>query len=93
MLSRGDRVEVLENMEGGYDFNVMEKVTGVLAFDVDDGDRVYLKDDYRGWEDYDLHNNVYVHDSGGSLSLRSLDKGDRVTLYMLNDQVYEIEVQ
>lgn len=92
MLSRGDRVEVLENVEGGYDFKVMEEVSGTLAFDVDDSDEVYLEDDYRGWEDYDLHSNVYVHDSTGSLSLRSLDKGDSVILYMLNDVVYEIEV-
>jgi len=93
MLSRGDRVEVLENVEGGYDFKVMEKVTGILAFDVDDGDEIYLTDNYRGWDDYDLYKNVYVHDSGGSLSLRSLAKGDSVTLYLLNDLVYEIEAR
>ncbi|MTI85747.1 MAG: hypothetical protein FH756_18090 [Firmicutes bacterium] len=93
MISRGDRVEVLENVEGGYDFKVMEQVTGTLAFDVDDVDEVYLEDDYRGWEDYDVYNNVYVQDSGGSLSLRSLNKGDNVTLYLLNDLVYEIELR
>lgn len=90
-LSRGNRVEVIENVKGGRTFKVMDEVTGVLAFPVD-GDEVYLEDSYRGWEDYDLHKKVYVHDSSGVLSPRSLNKGDRVKLYMLNDLVYEIEV-
>ncbi|MCF8022940.1 MAG: S-layer homology domain-containing protein [Clostridiales bacterium] len=91
-ISPGDRVEVMENTEGGYDFKVMEEMSGILAYPPSD-DEIYLKDGYNGWADYDLYKNVYVQYSSGSVSLGDLNKGDSVRMYMLNDKVFIIKLR
>lgn len=92
MLSTGDRVEVLDNTRGGRTIYVMKGISGKLAFEVDN-DNVYLEDSVKGWERYDLYKDAGIYDSRGSISRRDLRKGNRVTIYVLNDLVYEIRRQ
>ncbi len=90
-LGLKDRVEVLENLDGGYTFELMDEVTGRLAVDMEgDDDKLFLEEGSM-WEDYDLYEGVYIHDaSGTALNARDLDRGDWVRLYLLRGEVYEI---
>lgn len=93
-LEVGDRVEVIDNNDGGYVFRVMEEVSGRLAFSVEnDAETVYLKEG-TGWERYSLISDAYIHNTSGStLSKSNLKVGYRVSIYMLWDMVYEIEIK
>ncbi len=93
-LAIGDRVEVIENSDGGYLFRVMEKVSSQLAFSVkSDDESIYLKEG-SSWRRYSLNSDVYIHNtSGRTLSKSSLNSGYKVTIYMLWDMVYEIVVE
>ncbi|SFR03831.1 S-layer homology domain-containing protein [Desulfoscipio geothermicus DSM 3669] len=93
-LETGDRVEVLEDLDGGFSFLVMEEVAGKLAADLDDDDdEVYLEDGY-SWDDYNLDEDFYLHDANSVFSgISSLEKGDRVRLYMLRNMVYEVVLE
>ncbi|HBX23656.1 MAG TPA: hypothetical protein DEF34_08520 [Desulfotomaculum sp.] len=89
-LAVGDRVDVLENMQGGSTFKVMQKVSGRLSMDGNfNEDYVYL--DSGSWAPYKVHDDAYVHDYYGSLTSKSaLKSGDNVDLYLLKDVVYEL---
>lgn len=89
-LAIGDRVEVLQNMDGGNTFKVMEKLSGRLAVDGNfSASYVYL--DSGSWAPYNVDEDVYVHDTYGALTSKAaLRQGDSVDLYLLNDVVYEI---
>lgn len=90
-LAVGDRVEVLENADGGSVFTVMKKVSGKLAFDGSrDDDEIYIGEGYL-WTTYNVDSNVYVHDSFNTLSgISRLKQGDSVTLYLVRDVVCEV---
>jgi hypothetical protein len=92
-LKIGDRLEVVEDLDGDFIFMVMEEVSGKLALDVDNrDDEVYLEGRY-GWECYNLDEEVYLHDADGFvIELDELRAGDEVSLYMLRDIVYELEL-
>ncbi|AGL03607.1 S-layer homology domain-containing protein [Desulfoscipio gibsoniae] len=93
-LDTGDRVEVLENPGGGYTFMIMKKLSGKLAFDMDDEeDKVYLESG-SSWNAYKLNEDVYAHNSYGTvIRLNNIKKGQIVDLYMLRDMVCEIAVK
>jgi len=93
-LKTGDRVEVVEDVEGDFIFTVMEEVSGELAVNADDDDdEVYLEDGY-SWEDYNLDEEIYLHDADGFVvKMDELKAGDEVSLYMLREMVYELELQ
>jgi|GEM_PF-4448199 len=90
----GDRVEVVENDNGGYMFRVMEKVSGKLAFSVKAGDETIYLAKGTSWQRYDLNSDPYIHyTSGKTLGKSSLNSGYSVSMYMLWDMVYEIVVE
>jgi len=93
-LAIGDRVEVIENNDGGYVFRVMEEVSSKLAFSVkSDDENIYLVKG-NSWERYSLNSDVYIHyTSGKTLSKSSLNSGYSVSVYTLWDMVYEIVVE
>ncbi|MBF7081566.1 S-layer homology domain-containing protein [Desulfallas sp. Bu1-1] len=93
-LAIGDRVEVIENDDGGYVFRVMEKVSSKLAFSADvNGDSIYLVEG-NSWRRYDLQDNVYIHNtSGTTLGKTNLNSGYKVSVYMLWDMIYEIVLE
>jgi hypothetical protein len=97
-LAVGDRVEVVENVKGGYTFKVMQEVAGTLVADVDvyllHEDGLTLQPASSPWrqESYDVAEYVYVHEAGSSVSASNLKKGRQVQVYLLDDVVYEIEV-
>lgn len=97
-LAAGNRVEVVENVKGGYTFKVMRQVSGTLVADVDAyylyEEGLNLRPTATPWrqESYDVAGDAYVHDSSGSLAAATLKKGWQVRLYLLDDVVYEVEV-
>jgi len=91
-LAAGDRVQVRENIKGGQEITVMEKVSGKFYSVNGDGDKIYLQRDPVTWEHYDLCTNVYIHEGTQSISFRNIEQGDNVDLYILDDTVYEVEV-
>lgn len=93
-LAVGNRVEVVENGKGRYAFSVMEKVSGKLAFSVKaDDDTIYLAKG-NSWQRYNLNSDAYIHyTSGNTLAKSSLNSGYSVTLHMLWDMIYEIDVE
>ncbi|WP_347489338.1 S-layer homology domain-containing protein [Desulfoscipio sp. XC116] len=93
-LAVGDRVEVIENKDGGYMFRVMEEVSSKLAFSVEsDDESVYLVKG-SSWERYSLNSNAYIHNSSGkSLAMSNLKSGYRVSIYTIWNMIYEIEIK
>ncbi|TYO96581.1 S-layer homology domain-containing protein [Desulfallas thermosapovorans] len=93
-LTTGDRVEVIENSDGGYVFRVMEEVSSKLAFSAErDADSIYLVKG-NSWERYNLHSDVYIHNaSGKTLGKGDLKSGYRVVIYTFRDMVYEVVVE
>ncbi|WP_027364709.1 S-layer homology domain-containing protein [Desulfotruncus alcoholivorax] len=94
VLAVGDRMEVIENDDGGYIFRVMDKVSSKLAYSVDiDEDSIYLVEG-TSWKKYDLQDNVYIHNPGGvTIGKTNLKSGYKVTVYMLWDMIYEIVLE
>jgi hypothetical protein len=97
-LVTGNRVEVVENVKGGYTFQVMQQVSGTLVEDVDayylSEEGLNLRPTSSPWsqKSYDVAGDAYVHDSSGSLTVATLKKGRQVRLYLLDDVAYEVEV-
>ncbi len=90
----GDRVEVVENDNGGYMFRVMEKVSGKLAFSVKADDETIYLTKGTSWQRYNLNSDPYIHyTSGKTLGKSSLNSGYSVSMYMLWDMVYEVVVE
>ncbi len=92
-LTVGDRVQVRDNVGGGKIFYVMEKTSGRFYSVNDSRDKIFTQRNPVEWDSYTLYENVYLHQGGASISFRNLEANDYVTLYLLDDVVYEIEKQ
>ncbi|WP_258360741.1 S-layer homology domain-containing protein [Moorella sulfitireducens] len=98
VLTAGDRVQVVENLNGGYTFKVMQQATGTLAADADVyllyEDGLTLQPTGTPWlqKTYDVAGDVYIHKAGSPVTTSNLKKGQQVRIYLLDDMVYEIEM-
>lgn len=89
-LALNDRVQIKQNLNGGFSFLVMKKVVGKFLTISDNGEKIYLIQD-GAYPTYNLAEKCYVHDAYRQITTRSLLRDDQVTLYILNDTVYEIK--
>ncbi|MDA8234855.1 MAG: S-layer homology domain-containing protein [Clostridia bacterium] len=92
-LVNGDRVEIKEKEDGSFTIKVMKKVTGKYQAVTDDSKKLHISKNPVSWESYNLATKAYVHKGTQQLTLGNLFKDEQVTLYILDDTVYEIEKQ
>ncbi|MBO8171261.1 MAG: S-layer homology domain-containing protein [Bacillaceae bacterium] len=86
-----DRVEISEGLEGSKIIKVMNKVSGEFVTVGDDFDKIYIIRNGT-YEFYSLHEQAYLHQGDTSLTFRSIPEKANVTLYLLDDRVYEVVV-
>ncbi|MHB8170433.1 MAG: S-layer homology domain-containing protein [Thermincolia bacterium] len=92
-LAIGDRVEAKEKEDGSITIKVMRKVSGKFQTITDDSKKIHIAINPVTWENKPLATKVYVHRGAQQLTVGNLYKDDQVTLYFLDDTVYEIEKQ
>ncbi|HZK18204.1 MAG TPA: S-layer homology domain-containing protein [Clostridia bacterium] len=92
-LTAGDRVQVRDSVDGGKIFYVMGKASGRFYSVNDSRDKIFTQKNPVEWDSYTLYEDVYLHQRGTNISFRNLEVNDYVTLYLLDNVVYEIEKQ
>jgi hypothetical protein len=92
-LADGDRVAVSHNSDGDIEYTVMTKVSGNLVSIDADYENIYLTPNYSSsYQKYDLSSDCYYHLSSLTISPKTLSKDDYLNLYMIDNLVYEVEL-
>ena len=91
-IAVNDRVHVYEKMSGDVEITLMSMVTGEISSISNNYDELYIKKTgSSSYERYYLAADCKLYENGKELTWRNLKLNDRVRLYMVDNNVYEVE--
>lgn len=89
-ISKGDRVVVDVNLEGGQEFSILTKVSGKVGAVYKDRTQIYLKQSQTTWKKYNMDPTAFLHQGTRELAPEDFRADDLVDIYLVDDKVFEV---